>query len=317
MRIRAVLSFALALCACAVLAGAAAATPVSVRLTAVNGEGSFDDTLRCSQGGDGPSWRYLYSGLASPTTSPFAGTWTGTVEVHQADARLSTVNDGGTGAFVPEGTGRLELAPDRGGTADLEFSGGGCGDAPLALTPDANGDPEVAGTLPAQVTGGTGPFRALTGTGTVAFVLQLGPGADNAAVVDLNGDFQALVPRLAIGTPTARWMNLTRWLQHVLTVFIPVTNLGDPSTTGDAFGVSLTAASLAGAGSASGVPATLGRVNAGRSAVAAITVSNVQPGRTYTLTAQAAGRDALDEALPGVSGTRSVQAPLLPPPLSP
>jgi hypothetical protein len=280
------------------MAGAAQAAPLQATLTAANGEGSANPSIACPDG-DGPSWRYAYSGATTPVLGPLSGTWSSSIDVHDA---------GGGAAFVPAGAGRLALSVDRGGTGHLEFGGGGCSDATLALGPG----PTATGTLPVTATGGSGTLRGLTGSGTVSFALELGPGADNAATIDLDGTFSVRSPALAVGQPSARWRNLSDFLGRRLTVTIPVTNSGEPSDVGDAYAVRVTQATLNGAAAIGGLPATLGRINAGAGSGATVTFANASPGRTYTVAVRLEGTDALDAAVAPVVQSRSVQAPLLP-----
>lgn len=279
----------------------ARATPLAATLSAANGAGTFDPTIDCPAG-DGPSWRYAYSGTTTPVTGPLGGTWTSSIEVHDAGA--------GT-AFVPSGGGRLSLTGAR-GTASLEFGQGGCADAAVALDTDPDGHPVAAGALPIAATGGSGALRGLTGSGTTTFTLGLGPGAGNAASIALTGDFTVRQPNLTVGTPTAYWRNLGDYLFHRLSVSVPILNSGTTATAGDAFAVRLDQAALQNGGTAGGVPANLGRIDAGAASAATVTFSNASPGRTYTLTTRVAGTDALDAALAPLDQSRSVKAPLLP-----
>ncbi|MGH2951071.1 MAG: hypothetical protein ACRDKX_03405 [Solirubrobacterales bacterium] len=279
------------------------ATPISAILTASNGEGTFDPTIDCPAG-DGPSWRYAYSGISAPLAGPFGGTWNSTVEVHDA---------GGGAAFVPAGTGRLKVSLDRGGDANLEFGGGDCASAPLSLSQDTDGDPVVSGALPAHATGGSGAVRGFSGTGSVGFVLELGPGADNVAQIGISGDFTVLQPNLALGTPTAFWRNLSDYLARRITVIVPVRNTGDSTVSGDAFGVKLTQAKLGGRNPlGGGLPASLGRIDPGETKAATLRYANVARNRTYSLEARIEGTDSLDGALAPVIQSASVKTPLLP-----
>jgi hypothetical protein len=278
------------------------ATPLAASLTASNGEGTFDQTIDCPAG-DGPSWRYAYSGVATPLQGPFGGTWNSTVEVHDA---------GDGHAFIPAGTGRLKVDVDRGGAANLEFASGDCSSAPLTLTQQADGDPEVTGSLPATATGGSGVLRGFSGTGQVDFTFELGPGADNVAQVDVGGNFTVLQPSLGLGTPSAYWRNASDYFARRLSVFIPVVNSGSPTAVGDAFAVRLAQATLGGRTPVAGVPATFARINAGSSAATTATFTGVSPGQTYSLQGRIEGTDALDSALAPLVQSRPVKAPLLP-----
>ena len=284
------------------ICGVAQATPLAATLTAADGAGTFDPTIGCPAG-DGPSWRYAYSGATTPAQGPLGGTWTSSIAVHDA---------GGGSAFVPAGGGRLSLAVDRGGAGSLEFGQGGCANAAVSLSTDANGHPVASGTLPVTATGGSGTLRGFTGSGSATFTLGLGPGAGNAASIAFSGQFSVRPPNLTVGAPTAYWRNLGDYLARRLSVNIPVANGGTSATAGDAYAVRLAAAGLSGTGAATGVPAGLGRIDAGSARTAAVTFSGASAGRAYTLSARVEGTDALDAALAPVIASRTVKAPLLP-----
>jgi hypothetical protein len=288
--------------ALALWAAPAQAAPVSATLSASNGEGTFDPTLACP-GGDGPSWSYAYSGISSDPDGPLGGTWNSTVHVH--DAGLGQ-------AYIPAGTGRVKIAVAAGGDANLEFDGGSCAFAPLSLGTQLDGDPVVSGTLPAHATGGSGVMRGFSGTGSVSFTLELGAGADNAALIGFSGDFGVLQPNLALGIPNAFWRNASDYFGRRLSVVVPVQNVGDATVSGDAFGVTLAQAKLSGRNPISGVPASFGRVNPGQVKAVVARFPNARPGRTYNVTATFTGKDALDQSLAPVIQSASVKAPPLP-----
>jgi hypothetical protein len=286
-----------------VMAAPASGTPLSWNLTATNGEGTFDDTIACPAG-DGPSWRYAYSGVAT-TSGPLTGTWNSTVEVHDA---------GGGDAFVPPGTGRIKITADRGGEGNLEFGNGGCALAPLDLFTELDGDPAISGTQPALATGGSGTLRGFTGSATVTMsTLELGAGADNVADISVSGDFTVTQPNMVLGSPTPYWRNVSEFLHHRLTVTVPLRNLDDPpGSVGDAYAVQLTKARLSGRVPVSGVPASLGRIDAGKMKAVSVVFPNAQANKTYTLKVWIDGKDALDDPFPTVIDADTLKSP--PPP---
>jgi hypothetical protein len=301
MRRLGVLCALAATAACLWGATTASAGSFATRLTSTNGFGSFDDTITCANGGDGPSWRYGYTGAATPLSGTLGGLWSGTLEVHR-----STV----TGGFMPGGTGRVAIdAGDRGGLF-LEFSGGSCTTTPLTLS-NGGDEPTVSGALPFQITGGIGAYRLVTGSGTAALTAQLTKGADNAAQIDLSGTVTALQPNLTVSAASARWPRIADWLGRNIAVGVTVTNSGPSSTTGDAFDVDLVSATVSGAGPASHPP-KITRLNAGQSAGVGFTVSNVNPGATYSITLTFASKDAFGGAAAPVVVTRTFKAPLTP-----
>jgi hypothetical protein len=285
----------------AAVPGIAHATPVSATLSGANGEGTFNDTLDCLEAGDGDSFRYTWQDQPA-TGGLLAGTWNGSFEVHQ----------GLFGAFVPEGDGRIAItlggAGGRSGTAGFDTTAAGsCADAGLALTTQPDGDPQVTGSLPIAATGGTGALRGLTGTGTLSFALELGPGADNAANLQLAGDFDVAAPTLTVGATQARYLNLTEWLARRVRLYVTVANTGP----GDAFGVRLTGVT-GGTGRFSGLPAGPQDIPAGQSRTFALTMDGASANQTYTIAATTAGSDGLLAAQPASTGPSSFKTPLLP-----
>jgi len=279
----------------------ATAAALSGTLVSNNGEGVVDNSLLCGSG-DGPSWRYGYTGPVTPTFSPLAGGWAMTVEVHRT----------GAGGFIPDGTGRLHITANRGGTATLAFHGGSCTGGPLSLVDNTTGDTTTAsGSLPFTVTNGTGPLRALTGTGTLGLSFEMGPGGGNHATVALTGSLTALSPNFAIGVPTSHFASIIDYLSGRLTVNIPITNLGPTATTGDLFGVRITSASATGH-TLTGAPVDVGTVLAGTTRLVPVVVSGVLPLTPVTLNIHAVGVNALDEAVPDAAFAGAITAPLLP-----
>jgi hypothetical protein len=294
------------LCA-SVLAGVsmpagASATPAQASLTGVNGEGTFDDTLACGQG-DGPSWRYYW--LDQPATSPggiFAGTWNGTFEVHDAGGRTGA-------AFIPDGDGRIAITLDRGGAGFFDLAGGGdCANPTLALARPLDG-PVASGTLPVVATGGTGALRGLTGSGTAGLQLQLGPGADNAATVDLTGDWSVTAPAVSVTGASSRWQNLSAFLAKRLDVTV---GLADAPGVGDAFETRITGVS-GGSGSFAGVPTgAVPRITAGGGSALTFTMLGAAANRTYTLDITLVTKDGLLAPQAPQTATVTFKSPLLP-----
>src|SRR5436190_2882785 len=284
----------------------AGATSVSAQLTGVSGFGSFDDRLDCgTEGGAGDTWRYEWTDqLASDVTGVLAGRWNGTFEVHRA-AR---------GAFVPAGDGHLALTVagpgGHSGTALFDTAGSGsCDDAALTLTPLEPSDPTaqlMSGALPVVATGGRGALRGLTGSGAARLTLELTPGADNAASIALAGDFDVPDPAIAVASGSARWANLTAFLQHRLTVTV---SLANAAAAGDAFDVKVTGVSP---GSVDGVPTAPATLPAGAATSQSFVLRNASPGHTYNLSVIVAAKDGLLAAQAPVTGTVKVKAPLLP-----
>jgi len=279
---------------------AAGAVPVSASLTSVNGSGTFDDTLACGVG-DGPSWGYRYTGLSAPASGPLGGEWSGTIEVHRS---------GPTTGFIPPGTGRIGIDNPSRGAIFLEFGGGNCTSPTLTLAGPSD-EPTASGVLPFSITGGTGAYRLLTGTGTASLTAALTKGADNAAAIDLNGNLSALQPNLTIGTPSARWPRIVDYLNRRISVFVPVTNAGPASSTGDAFNVRLTSVTISG-GASAGPSSAVSRLNAGGGTTFGMSASPVNAGATYTITVTVAADDALGGAVAPVTATRTFKAPLTP-----
>lgn len=308
------------------LPAVAPAVSVSTTLTSSTGEGTFDNTIGCPSG-DGPSWRYAFTGDSTAATGPLGGIWSGTTEIHDA---------GSNKAFSQPGAGRLRITtPDR-GALDLEMTGvGDCTHAPLTLGNDGNGDPTVSGVVgvtAAGAGGGTGALRNVTGTGTATLApIGVGPGADNSAKINLTADLTALPPALSVGDPSAQFIGVVDWLLGNAQVSIPIINGNPPAptaTTGDAFDVKVTNVTISQngtllslppiivaigvAGPVSGPPTPLGRIDVGSSATAVVNIARVVLGATYTLTTTVQGRDALDVLRPPVTQTRTFKAPLLP-----
>jgi len=293
---------ALAVASFCVLAGQADAKVASGLLTSSNGENSFDNTLPCGAGGDGPSWRGFW--LDSHATSPddlLGGTWDGTFEVHDA---------GGGNAFVPNGDGRLSISLTRGGAGFFDTLGdGSCANATLDLTTQPDGDPQVSGTLPLVARGGTGALRGLTGNGTASFALELGAGADNAAQINLTGDFDVSDPQLTVTGASSRYQNLFAWLGGQLTVYVSV---GNALGAGDAFNTRIAGVS-GGTGAFSGVPtATVARIGQNSGATFGFTMRNATPNKRYTLNVTVATQDGLLSPLAPQIASVSFTSPLLP-----
>jgi hypothetical protein len=277
-------------------ASTASAFPLNGAITSTNGEGRFDDTLSCADGGDGPSWRYGYSGLTSGG-APLAGVWTGTVEVH-ASGRGS--------AFVPAGDGRLALRSDRGGTAHLEFGRGGCDEAELTLGTDANGEPVATGTLPIAATDGDGTLRGLQGSGTATFSFGLGAGADNPASLSFSGAFTVDPPVLAVTDAVPYYASVADFIARRATVNVFV-KAADGA--GDAYAVRLTAAKLGSGSAIGGVPATIGRINARNGRWTAVKFAPANPNTTYTLKTTVEGTDSIDAPVAPVTQSRTIKTP--------
>lgn len=294
VRVRALLTGA-ALLACPAVAQA---TPVSATLTASNGNASYDETIGCPAG-DGSSWQSIFSGGAS---GGLAGTFSGTVEVHQ----------GLSGGFVPDNTGRLRISSADRGQLDLEFGGGDCSSNPLTFSSAPDGDPVAGGTLPLHATGGSGSYRGMTGTGTATISIDLGPGAASPVSIAVAGDFGALPPQVASGQPSGRYVGLFNFLNKKLSLTIPVANAGPAATVGDAFDVKVSAVTASGGASAAPVPQTVGRLNAGQSGAIGLTLSNAAPNTTYTITTTVTAKDALNASVPPVTKAATFKTPGLP-----
>jgi hypothetical protein len=286
--------------ACLWGATTASAVPVSATLTSSNGHGSFDDTIGCPAG-DGQSWSYQYTGLSNPLTGPLGGEWNGTIEVHRG-----VTGDG----FMPAGTGRIGIDNTGRGAVFFEFSGGDCSANPLNLS-GLGDEPVVSGTLPLHVTGGTGAYRLITGSGTASMAAALSKGADNPATINLNADLAVLQPNITVGQATAKWPRVADWLGRNIAVFVTVTNSGPSSTTGDAYDVQLVSATVAGAGP-TGLPPKIDHIAPGGSNGVGFSVSNVNAGGTYTATLTFAVKDALGASLPPLVVQRTFKAPLTP-----
>jgi len=282
--------------------GVAAATPASGLLQGANGEGSFNPTLPCGTG-DGPNWRYAWiDQAASSPGDVLGGEWDGSFEVHDAGTR-------GGNAFIPNNDGRLSITVDRGGSGFFETLGdGSCDNATLALAGVAEGEPVVSGTLPIIARGGTGALKGLTGSGIANFRLQLGPGADNAAEIAIDGDFDVTGPQLAPTVATSRWQNLTAWFGRRLTVTVTVAN---PLTAGHAFDARIGSVA-GGTGSFSGVPTGAGTIAPGASRSYSFDMNGAQPGSSYTLAVTVTAKDGLLAADPPTTGSVTFKAPLLP-----
>lgn len=286
------------------------AAGVSATLTSLTGEGTADRSLLCGAG-DGQSWRYAYAGPVTPASSPLAGGWASSIEVHEAASILA----GGVvqrRAYIPATTGRARISTARGGTATISFAGGSCGTGALNLNVATPGDAPVAtGTLPYVVQDGTGPLRHSTGSGTLSLTLTMGPGAANPASVAMAGTLNVLQPSLGAAASTGQYKTIRDYLARKLTVTLPVTNAGPAATVGDAFDVRVASASTTG-GTISGAPQKLGEIDAAASTPATLTLVGALPGQSYTITGTIDGFDATDLAVGPVSFTSIVSAPLLP-----
>jgi hypothetical protein len=300
----------------------AGAVPVASTLTSTTGEGVFDNTIGCPNG-DGPSWRYEYTGDMTAATGPLGGIWSGTVEAHDAGANK---------AFSQPGAGHIRLTtPDR-GSLDLNLGGGDCTNAPLTIGSDGNGDPTVSGSIPltaAGAGGGTGALRNVTGSGTASLApIGVGPGADNTAKININANLTALAPNLVVGDPVAQYIGIIDFLAGNATVSIPVSDVGPPATVGDAFDVKVTGATVSPygtlidnslirltigiAGPTTGPPISLGRIDNGSAATAVVRIAHTVPNATYVLTVTTQGRDALDGLQAPTTQYKSFTTPLLP-----
>ena len=282
------------------LPAVAGARVASGLLTGADGDGSFNATLPCGAG-DGPSWRYFW--LDAAASSPgglLLGTWNGSFEVH----------DAGEGrAFIPNGDGRLAITVGRGGTGFLEtMDGAGCGKADLTLTTQPDGDPEVTGEVDVVATGGTGALRGLTGSGTATIKLELGPGADNQARIEMTADLDVADPQLSVVGASSRWQNISAYLGGNLTVYVTI---ADAQAAGEAFEVGL-ANAAGGTNRFTGLPSGTARIPAGGSATFAFTMNGASPNKSYTLSVTASGKDGMLAPIPPVSGTVTFKSPLLP-----
>ena len=279
------------------LPAAAGAAPASAVLTGSNGDGTFDASLPCGAG-DGPSWRYAWlGGAASSPGGALHGSWNGTFEVHDT---------GNGSAFVPNGDGRLAITGER-GTGSFETLGdGSCTNAPLTLATQPDGDPVVTGTLPVVASGGTGSLRGLTGSGAASITLELGPGADNLAHVELDADLDVADPQLSVAGTSSRWPSFSSYLARRLSVSVTVVNA---QSAGDAFDVRIAGVS-GGTGSFSGVPTGAATIPAGGSATFAFTMNNAAALRTYSIAVSLAALDGLSSPQPPVSRGATFRSPL-------
>ena len=302
-----VLAVVLATAAMAILPALAGATSATVQLTGQNGDGSFNDRLDCAEAGAGDTWRYFWQDqLASDATGVLAGRWNGDFEVHRGLGRET--------AFVPSGDGRLALtltsSGGRAGAAFFDTAGtGACDAAGLTLTGVDPSDPSaqrVGGSLPIVATGGLGALRGLTGSGTIAFTLDLTPGADNAASIATSADLDVLDPAVTIGAASARWDGLSNYLARKLRVSVTLPN---GAAGGDAFDVKIAGAS---SGSFEGLPTAGATVAHGASTTQSFVLRNASPGHTYTVGVSVALKDGLLAPQPPVTGSIKFKAPLLP-----
>lgn len=277
----------------------AGAVSVSETFSAVNGEGSYDGALPCSVG-DGPSWRFAYSGGSSPASGPLAGLWSGTFEAHDA---------GFGDAFVPIGTGRMAISLSRGGTAYLTMSAGDCGSAPLSLGTAADGNPLVSGTVDALAAGGSGAADGFAGSGHANVSLELGPGANNPASIALAGNFSVAAPKLSVSAVTSRWASLADWLKHRLGVFVTIS---DDAAAGDAFGVGVTAAKTLPVSVPSGLPSAAGTITAGGSVTVPLTLTKAKGHAKYLISVTVAAQDGMGGQLVPVVLAGSFTSPSLP-----
>lgn len=275
----------------------ASATSVSATLTSSNGYGSFDDTIGCASGGDGPSWRYAYSGVSS-SASALAGLWSGTIEVHSG---------GGANGFVPPGTGRVRIEGTR-GNIDFEFDHGDCAFPPLLIT-GLPFDPVASGYLLLTVTGGTGSFRGLTGSGSISTTSELGAGGSNNATWAMTGNFGAKQPALSIGNIKASYNGLGNFLSKKATVSFAIPNA---ATAGDAFDVKVASVAPSCSCPVSGTPQSVGNIAAGSASGATVQITGLNPNTNYTITVTLQGKDALDTAITPVVATGSFKTPGLP-----
>jgi hypothetical protein len=286
-----------------------AATPVAVQLSGQNGDGTFNDRLDCAESGAGDTWRYDWQdGLAGDAGGALAGRWNGGFEIHRGLAAGS--------AFVPAGDGHLALtitpSGGRAGSAFFDTTGSGsCAVAGLTLAQIEPDDPtaqRASGSLPIVATDGLGALRGLTGSGAIGVTLDLTPGADNVASVAMTGSFGVLHPAISATSGSARWDNLSAFLQHKLRVSV---NLANPAAAGDAFAVSIASASGA-TGSFEGLPAGPATLLHGATATLSFVMRNAQPGHAYTIGVSVAHQDGLLAARPPATGSVKVTAPSLP-----
>lgn len=282
----------------AALAAPALATPVSATLTAVDGEGTYDDTIGCPSG-DGPSWKYGYTGAVS--AGPLAGAWSGIFEVHDG-SRL--------GGFTPPTTSRISIDLTSGGTASFTLADGDCAGGPLALQRGEGNDVDVTGKLPLTADFGTGAARGLSGGGTATLDLAMTAGADNAATVTIEGDFDVRDPQLEIVSASSRWNRLTDFLNRRLTISVVVRNKSGSPLPGNAFAARLVSAYTVPATSFVG-PIGLGTIPAGESRTATFQVTNAKNNTSYTLVTSADAKDGLGAAVPPVPGSATFKSPLL------
>ena len=212
---------------------------------------------------------------------------------------------------MPAGDGHLALTiagpGGRSGTAFLDTAGSGsCADARSRWSTEPGAE-RVSGALPVVATGGVGALRGLTGSGTVDVALDLTPGADNAATIALAGELDVPDPAITVASGSARWANLTAFLQHRLAVSVDARQRRRRRAT--RFEATVTGVS---GGSADGLPTASATLPAGASATHGFVLRNASPGHTYTLGVTVAAKDGLLAAQQPVAGTVTVKAPLLP-----
>jgi hypothetical protein len=304
----------------------AAPAQLNVVLQSSDGVGRITTPGRsCAEGGDGAHWHYDYGSQLKPGVfSGLAGEVRAHLDLHSEDdaTRIDPDPDPpfdgtGAGAFLQGEESHASLLNQR-GTVKLRLRSGTCDDPTLAF--DGR---NAAGAGTWTVDRGVGAYRDATGSGTFTVEqAEVGPGADNAISLLLNGEIDVLQPALQVDVVDAYWGLLgADYLLRRVTVVYRITNTGP----GDSFASKLTGASSpnAGVGVRDGyVPKYLGDLGQAESELVKVKyqLGLVEPcalvvlGCEFDVNVRVLLPDALDRP-DTQSQTVRVRAPDFPPPL--
>ncbi len=181
-----------------------------------------------------------------------------------------------------------------------------------------------AGTFTLDPTGTTGAYRQATGGGTFTLEADVGPGADSPWHVVTDGDISVLQPELRMSVIRTSWGGLgVDYVTRRVTVTYLVENIGP----GDSFGARVvsTTSSTNGVTPLGPTPQALGDIPKDGSKIFSVRyqLGLLAPCRlvilscNFVTTVGVEMPDALDVVAAAQSKNLAVQAPALPPPLSP
>jgi hypothetical protein len=300
----------------------AAPQPITVTLSGTNGVGTITtDALSCAAGGQGKYRHYTIDApLPAGVLSHLAGQARATLDVHHDGVEPPVgpvVND----AFLLGNESHLTLSNQR-GAVQLRLSSGTCGAPTLPFDGTTVGPASGTWLIDSTSPSNSGAYRQASGSGTFTLKAGVGPGADNAWTLGVNGSLSVLEPTLQATVVSTFWGNLgLDYALRNVSVTYQITNTGP----GDAFATSLVATSspTAGVKPLGPTPQPIGDLAAGQSAQVTVVYHMAKfsgPCGFVLLSCHFATKitasvpDALDVTSTQFA-TNQVVAPNLPPPL--